>query len=70
MVIHSEKELKDIERRRNEARKRLVNKKPDLVHIEHVDYKENIRRRHKAQLRTPSLDDRKNMTLPEFKEEE
>lgn len=70
MVFHNEKELRDVEQRRIEARRRLVNKKPDLVNIEHVDYKANIIRRHKALLRTPCLDDNKYMHLNEFKEDE
>jgi hypothetical protein len=70
MIIKSKKHLEDIERRRNEQRKNLLRKKPELTFIEHIDYKANLMRKHKALERTPCLDDNKNAKLKDFEEAE
>ena len=68
MVFHNEQEIKKAEKRHKESIKRRVNKKPELVHLEHIDYLRSIERRHKATQKTLCLDDGKNAKLKEFEE--
>jgi len=61
------KELEVIEKARDKARQRVVEEKPPLMHIEHVDRLANIRRK-KLLTAPPSplSDDGKNAKLKEF----
>jgi hypothetical protein len=70
MVIRSKEELDKIELRRKKARERIMNKKPSLTHIEHIDFINNVKRRNLATQKTLSLslDDNKNCKLKDFVE--
>lgn len=69
MPINSLKELDDIDKMRKERRKRVLSKKPALMHIEHIDYLANLKRLHASTQKTLSLDDGNNAKLKDFMED-